>query len=72
MARKTKPCEYCEEESWLHDERKNCFIYVESYPDNGTIALTVIGRNDDGEMTSEDSYDIPFDYCPACGRKLGF
>ncbi len=72
MARKRTPCEFCETENFISDEYRNCSIWIEFYPDNGHIAITVQGRSDDGEMTSEDDFEIPFEYCPKCGRKLGF
>lgn len=72
MARKKTPCELCESESFLSEEYRNCSIWIEFYPDNAHIGITVQGRSDDHEMISEESFDIPFDYCPACGRKLGW
>lgn len=72
MARKRKPCDFCEGD-WINSEdRKNVFFAIEAYPDNGIIGITIQGKDDDGETNSEDTFDIPFDWCPACGRKLGW
>ena len=72
MARKRTPYEYCEGETFQSEDRRNCSIWIEFYPDNAHIGITVQGKSDDGEMTSEDMFDIPFEYCPNCGRKLGW
>lgn len=70
--RKTTPCEFCEKE-WLQGvEMKNASVAVEVYPDNVHIAIVIQCIDDDGEMTGEESLDIPMEYCPKCGRKLGF
>ena len=53
MARKKKPCEWCESEQFFHlgdDSTKNVRADVEIYPDNGVIAFCVQGLSDDGEL----------------------
>ena len=75
MARKKKPCEWCEAEQVIRvtDEyAKNTDATLEIYPDNCFMGLNVQGKSDDNEMTSEDTLDIPINYCPNCGRKLGY
>ncbi len=75
MTRRRKPCEWCESEQFFHlgdDNAKNVRADVEIYPDNGVIAFCVQGLSDDGELTAEESLDIPLNFCPACGRKLGY
>ena len=70
MARK-KPCEWCgEDQIYQVVEAQNVSGQVEVYPDNGVIAFWVQGMNDDGELKTEESMDIPMNYCPNCGRKL--
>ena len=74
MARKRTPCEWCEAEQFIRvtDEAKNVDATLEIYPDECFMGLNVQGMNDDGGMTSEDTLDIPMNYCPNCGRKLGY
>lgn len=75
MARKRKPCEWCEGEQFIRlgtDETRNVRADLEIYPDNCIMAFYVQGLSDDGELTAEESVDIPMNYCPACGRKLGY
>jgi len=72
MGRKRTPCEFCAEDSVLTEDRRNVFIAIESYPDSGLIGITVQGKGDDGETTSEDCYELPFYFCPECGRRLGY
>lgn len=72
MARKRKPCEFCESEWFNSEDRRNVFYAVEAYPDNGIIGITIQGKDDNGETTSDDSLDLPFIFCPNCGRELGF
>ena len=76
MARKKKaaePCEFCEGDSYgSPDTLPNAEIYFESYPDNGSMCVTIYSFSDDREQNGEMSYQIPFHYCPQCGRKLGW
>ena len=50
-------------------ERRNT---VEIYPDQTLLAICFQGMSDDGALTHEQSFDIPMNYCPNCGRKLGW
>lgn len=72
MARPKKPCEFCEQEQiWQTDyDARNVFGSVEIYPENFFIGVCFQGKSDDGEQTFEQSFDIPMNYCPNCGRKL--
>ena len=71
MAKK-KPCEYCEDEQWNCWEGKNGHqLNVEIYPDMGYIGISSYGNDENGEA-DELIADIPMNYCPNCGRKLGY
>ena len=59
-------------EKETNDNTRNVRADVEIYPDNGVIAFCVQGLSDDGELTAEESVDVPMNFCPACGRKLGY
>ena len=76
MARKKKtdePCEFCEEDVFSEpDDLRNAHVFFERYPDSGIMSITVQAYSDDHEMTGEETYSVPFDYCPRCGRKLGW
>lgn len=70
MRRGNKPCENCED-WWQHNEHVgSTSLTVEFYPEQGFIAVSAIGANENtGEMEeAEQIYDI--NYCPFCGRKL--
>jgi hypothetical protein len=72
MARKTKPCAFCEEEHWhTEDERNGHQLHLEIYPFSGVIAVTSFAKDEDGE-TTELYMRIEMNYCPVCGRKLGY
>lgn len=73
MARKRTPCEWCEQDLILKTdyEAKNVEGTIEIYPDNGLLSVIFQGINDEGGMTHEEIVDIPYYYCPNCGRKLG-
>lgn len=71
--RRTKPCEFCAEEFFgAPDEMPNAQVYFEKYPDSGVMSLTVFSFSDDREQNGEETYSIPFHYCPECGRELGW
>lgn len=72
--RKKKPCEWCEQEILIQTNgaAKNVQGNVEIYPDVGALAVYFFGIDDDGAQTHEESIHIPLNYCPNCGRKLGF
>lgn len=77
MARKRKPCWWCESEKFIQlvdtDKIKNVDACLEIYPDNEFMGIDIDGMSDDGELTfSDDRYEIPMHYCPNCGRKLGY
>ncbi len=72
--RKQKPCEWCEEEQIFRTDydAKNVSGTVEIYPEQTLLAVCFQGMSDDGALTHEQSFDIPMNYCPNCGRKLGW
>lgn len=74
MARKKTPCEWCEADNIIHiaEGNKNVEASLEIYPQNCFMGIIAIGINDEGEMTSENNVDIPMNFCPNCGRKLGY
>lgn len=72
--RKQKPCEWCEEEQIIRTDcdARNVYGTVEIYPDQALLGICFQGMSDDGALTHEQSFDIPMNYCPNCGRKLGW
>ena len=72
--RKQKPCEWCETEQIFRTgyDARNVSGTLEIYPEQTLISVWFQGISDDGSMTSEESFDIPMNYCPNCGRKLGW
>jgi len=72
MARKRKPCEFCEEEWRASTEGKNGFQgEVEWYPDNGLFAVTAFANDETGESQEYILVQSRFNFCPVCGRKVG-
>ena len=71
MARKIKPCEFCEAETASdYVEGRNGFcIWYEVYPFNNLIAFIAQANSEGGELI-EGSLDIEMNYCPVCGRRL--
>lgn len=72
--RKQKPCEWCETEQIFRTDydARNVSGTLELYPEQTLISVWFQGMSDDGAMTYEESFDIPMNYCPNCGRKLGW
>ncbi len=74
MARKRNPCEWCDSEHIIR-VLENCNqvdATVEIYPDNGIIGICMQYMDEDGALAAEDGIDIPLNFCPNCGRKLGY
>ena len=71
MARKIKPCEFCEIEGPTGDADTvdQLSISIEVYPYNNFISFSVVGV-DSEEREVELMYEVPMNYCPNCGRKL--
>lgn len=70
MARKRKPCEFCEDDYISSADANANQLAVEFYPDNnGLFAAIAFGSDEVGEST-ELSWEMEFNYCPICGRKL--
>ena len=74
MGRKRTPCEWCDGDQIIRiaEEARNVSAGLEIYPDNCFMAFYVQGMNDDGELKAEESIDVPLNFCPSCGRKLGY
>ncbi len=72
--RKQKPCEWCEQDQFIQTDynARNVSVQLEVYPDNGTMSILIQGLSDDGALTHEESWDVPMNFCPNCGRKLGW
>ena len=72
MARKTKPCAFCEDEHWHTEDAPNGHqLHLEIYPFNEVISIQSFARDESGE-TTELSMRVEMNYCPVCGRKLGW
>ena len=71
MARKTTPCEFCEQEHYTNDEHHGLQLILEVYPDNNLIAIMAQGTMENGHY-AEHKMDIQMNYCPVCGRKCGW
>ena len=71
MARRTKPCEFCNDEYEVeYIEHKNGYcLWLEVYPFNNVMTVLCQANDENGEMI-EDHVDIQMNYCPVCGRKL--
>lgn len=70
MARKTKPCEFCEfEGNYIIENVDNLSLTVEVYPWEEFIGVSLVGVSRD-EKEVELMYQLPMHYCPNCGRKL--
>lgn len=74
MPIRTKPCEFCEEDKWFTEDGNNTTghqLAIEIYPENNVIAISSFANHPDGE-SEELEYIIRMDFCPCCGRKLGW
>ena len=74
MAKKSKPCDFCEEEHYMEANSRaeiHHDLLVEVYPFNGHIAVLSYAQDDTCDM-NELTLEIPLNYCPVCGRKLGW
>lgn len=70
MARRKKPCDFCETDYIYSYVAKENQLAVEFYPDNdGLFAVIAFGFDQSGEPTELD-WDMEFKFCPFCGRKL--
>ena len=72
MARKRIPCDFCSGECWPDgvDHRNGYYIWLEIYPESGTMAFIAQANDEMGEMI-EDYITVDMNYCPVCGRKCG-
>lgn len=72
MARRKKACEYCDDDQIVQEEGKNGHqLSTEFYPDHCLFAVTSFAQDENGE-TMELQSSFRFEYCPFCGRKLGW
>lgn len=70
MAKK-KPCDFCEQDQQMTQEGVNGHqLCVEFYPDNGLLAVTSFANDEVGE-SRELAIDLPVNFCPECGRRIG-
>lgn len=70
MARKRKPCPFCECDEIYNEEGSNGFqACVEVYPDSNIIAFTAFAPDENGEQ-QEKNFQIQMNFCPECGRNL--
>ena len=71
MARKRKPCEWCEEDIFSDyiEGRWGYCLWYEVYPFNNHITVISQAQDEEGEMI-EASVEIPMNFCPNCGRDL--
>lgn len=71
MARKRKPCEWCENDVYGHyvEHRNGYCLWYEVYPFSNLIVVFAQANDENGELI-EDSVQIPMNFCPNCGRDL--
>lgn len=71
MARRTKPCDFCNDDKFECQSFGQNELDVEFYPDNGLFSIHAFLVPEDGE-TQEFELSYNFEYCPICGRKIGW
>jgi len=62
-------CELCESNVWitLHDRHDYALeLTAIYYPETSTLEVEAY----ESEFSTHDSFEIKFDYCPKCGRRL--
>lgn len=72
MSRRTKPCEWCEEEQDVEiaEGRNGFYMWASVYPViRNQIIVTVQCNDENGELMETEAI-IPMNYCPNCGRRL--
>ena len=72
MARKRKPCAFCEREAIDTIELPNANAQIQIYPDNCLVSFWVSSQTDDGELNGENDFSVEMNWCPVCGRKVGY
>ena len=72
MARRRKPCEFCEREFVDTIELRNAQAQIQIYPDNCLVSFWVSSHTDDGELNGENDFSFEMNWCPVCGRKVGY
>lgn len=71
MARK-KPCDLCcEEQFYVENGSNRHALHVEIYPESGVLSVYSYAEDNAGE-TEELQFELPLQYCPSCGRKIGW
>lgn len=72
MAKRKKPCDFCEgdtaSDEYIEHGNGYCMWY-EFYPDNQLLSIICQANDENGECM-EDSINFDIQYCPMCGRKL--
>lgn len=70
--RKKAPCEWCEGDFIRVDRADGQLnVTVEIYPENELLSVYASCVDERGEFR-EAQADLPLEFCPVCGRKLGF
>lgn len=69
MARRKKPCDFCQDDILLSENIGQNQLAVEFYPDNGLFDC-FISIEDENQEPRVIEYSWNFEYCPVCGRKL--
>lgn len=68
MARKRKPCEFCENEQLYNEDLGAHALQIGFYPGH-MISVCSAAPDASGETELIEA-EIPLNYCPACGRDL--
>lgn len=71
MARRRKPCDFCEEEQFSDyiEHRNGYCLWYEFYPFNQNLTVICQAQDEEGQMI-EDAIVFDVNYCPVCGRDL--
>lgn len=71
MARRRKPCDFCEEDQYSdYKEHRNGYcLWYEFYPFNQNLTVICQAQDEEGQMI-EDAIVFDVNYCPVCGRDL--
>lgn len=71
MARRRKPCDFCEEDQYSDyiEHRNGYCLWYEFYPFNQNLTVICQAQDEEGQMI-EDAIVFDVNYCPVCGRDL--
>ena len=67
------PCDFCAKAHFSESDRnaKNIRCIAGVYPNIRQISVVAFGFDDSGDVTHGETFQIPMNYCPNCGRRLG-